>query len=269
MMLPRLLAAIGAAVLLPLTAGIPAAHADESFSGTIDGSDATKIFTQPNVATDQCNPAGSPTPDPAPYDAVQYVSQSNGPRRIVMTGTAEGTPTVEPFAIYAYRNGTCVAADYANDPSENAEIEAGVLDLDNVMFAVGDTVRIEVISFYTPATWTISVLQPGTANAVSTGNGAKYAGLSYQIDCVAHTTPVAFTKKFAKKIDDVRWVKVKANGATVKKLKGKKLAKVAKKAKKGKPYVVAGVPAGTMQLTVQIKLDNGKKKTLSRAYSSC
>ncbi len=114
-------------------------------------------------------------------------------------------------------------------------------------------------------------MQPGTSSATTpaSGNAGKYVGLGYQIDCTTHSTPVALTKKLAKKVDDVKWVKVKANGATVKKLKGAKLAKAAKKAKKGAPYVVAGIPAGATQLSVEVKLDNGKKKTLARTYSAC
>ncbi|TNM48264.1 hypothetical protein FHP29_01780 [Nocardioides albidus] len=266
-------AALGAAVLLPLTVGVPAAHADESFSGTIDGSEPAKIFTEPIVASDQCDPAGDPTLTPVPFDVVEYTSQTTGPRRIVLTGSAEGMSTVEPFAIYAYRNGTCVAADYPTDAdtAEVAEVDAGVLDLDNVVFAAGDKVRIEIMSFEVPVAWKVSVLQPGTASsaAPAVGNGSKYTGLSPQIDCAMHASPVTFTKKLAKRVDDVKWVKIKANGATLKKLKGNKLAKVAKKAKKGQPYVVTGIPSATTQLMVQIKFESGKKKTLSRSYSPC
>lgn len=264
-----LLAALGAAVLLPLTVGVPA-HADDTFTGTVTSADPTGVILEPDPVTDACVIFPDPGSAETYYDDVNFVSQSNGPRRFAVQITPGGDNEV---AIYVMRNGTCVAADYL--PDSAAEAGAGIVDVEGVNMAVGDQVRVQIAYLGDPEAvsmpWTLTVQQPGTASVVipATGNAGKYVGLSAQIDCATHSSSVTFTKKFAKKVDDVKWVKIKANGATLKKLKGTKLAKVAKKAKKGQPYVVTGIPAATTQLMVQIKLESGKKKTLSRTYSAC
>ncbi|GAA3538512.1 hypothetical protein [Nocardioides daeguensis] len=264
MKFPHALAALGAAVLIPLTVAVPA-HADESYTGVVTSADPIAAIIQPDPDTDACVKAVDPGNAVAHYDDVNYVSQSSGPRRFALQ-----VPPGMGAVIYVYRNGTCVAAEY--QPDSEAEALAGVVDVEGVNLAVGDQVRVQIAYLGDPATampWSLTIQQAGTANGPETGNAGKYAHLGYQVDCGAHTTTVAFTKKLAKKVDGVHWVKIKANGATVKTLKGRKLAKALKKARRGKPYVVAGVPSVATQLSVEIKLDNGKKKILARAYSAC
>lgn len=258
MKVSHFLAALGAAVLIPLTVAVPA-HADESFWGMNAVEGPVKPLPPPMELTDTCGPVAVDTPS-SRYGAVSLVSQSSGPRRFVLSA-----PGVTNVVVWVYRNGQCVAADIPDDPAEQA---AGVVDLD-VSFAVGDQIQVDIYTNPLQVPWTLAIRQPGTANAVATGKAAKYVSLDYQIACSSQSATATFTKRFAKVVEDVKWVKVKADGATVKKLKGKKLAKVARKARKGQPYVVTGVPAGTTQLAVVVKLENGRKRTLSRAYSAC
>ncbi|MFB9765116.1 hypothetical protein ACFFOS_12050 [Nocardioides kongjuensis] len=77
------------------------------------------------------------------------------------------------------------------------------------MFAVGDQVRIEIIAFGLPATWNVSILQGGTANAPATGKATKYLSLPYQYGCVDRKALAEFTRKGRKKVDSVV---VKAGG---------------------------------------------------------
>ncbi|GAA3525122.1 hypothetical protein [Nocardioides daeguensis] len=100
-------------------------------------------------------------------------------------------------------------------------------------------------------------LQPvGAAGAVD-GKGAGYVQLGAR-DCATGTVAAVVTKKAKKK---ARSVLVRANGAKVAKLKGKKL----------KPTMLA-VPANRLApvtVSAKVALKNGKKATVTRSYLAC
>lgn len=258
-------AAFGAAILLPLMLATPAAQANESFTGTLEASDAPARIHKPNYDTQACGSEGDQSVT-LPHDEVRFVSQSSGPRRLVVRNTGRITNT----GLFVYRNGVCVAADV--DPRDPSTTEpSGTVDVANVTFEVGDQVVVQIAANLTdgPVPWSLSVEQPGTANAAATGKGTRYVSLPYQVACVGGVGFATLTKKLVKHVDDVRSVTFRAGGTKLRKLAGAKLEKAARKAKKGKPVLLVGVPAGTTSLSVVVKLENGKKAAAARPYSVC
>jgi hypothetical protein len=100
-------------------------------------------------------------------------------------------------------------------------------------------------------------LQPVGAAGAPSGKGAGYVQFGAR-DCASGNVAAVVTKKAKKK---ARSVLIKANGAKVAKLKGKKL----------KPTSLAlpaasGAPAS---VSAKVKLKNGKKATVTRSYLAC
>ncbi len=247
---PRLLAALGAAVLLPLVAfTAPSAQADERYTGTITESDPSAQFFQPNMESDTC---GSSNPADLRYDAVEFTSQSSGPRTFVVR-PPDATAEVG-FGLFVYRNGACVGADFLGDTE--AEIMAGITSVANVSFRKGDRVRVVIVSFDVPVRWQLDVRQPGTANAAAKGKAKKFATLPYQIDCGSKKATVKLTKKASK----VRSATFKAGG--------KKVATVVQ-VKAGKKVTLKKIPASATKITAVLKLKGGGKVKVSRPYSAC
>ncbi|MDQ6525718.1 hypothetical protein RB608_19030 [Nocardioides sp. LHD-245] len=100
-------------------------------------------------------------------------------------------------------------------------------------------------------------LQPVGAAGAPSGKAAGYVQFGAR-DCATGNIAAAVTKKAKKK---ARSVLIKANGAKVAKLKGKKL----------KPKTLALPAAGGAAATVTAKvvLKNGKKATVTRSYLAC
>ncbi|WP_418058669.1 hypothetical protein [Pimelobacter simplex] len=251
---PHRIAALAAAVIVPLALVAPAAQADSSYTGVVDASDPSMNFPEPDPNTDQCFRAGGGN-QVAHYDTVTFTSRTNGPRRIVIRGT--GPAPTSPFAIWAYRNGTCVAADYL--PDDSVEGGQGIVDLDNVVFAKGDKVLIRF--FYlnggTPsAPWKLDILQPGTANAAAAGKGASYVKLPEQVSCGSHKATVKATGK-ARKVKSI-----------VFKAGGKKVGSV-QRVRPGQNIKLKKIPASATSIKAVVKLKGGGKAKVVRAYSAC
>jgi hypothetical protein len=246
------LAAVSALAALALTAS--PAHADQTFTGSIASTDAPTHILQPDHATQGCAQAGGGSAD-LPVDTVDLTAQLAGNRRFVLTSPQ--APTGDGMVLYVYRNGTCVAADY--QPDDAQETAAGVVDVDNVPFAAGDRISVK-IALFAAGTWTLQVLQPepvkGAAKAAAAGNAKHFVKLPASISCTTHTATVTFTKKALRKADSAV---IKANGATVKKLKALKHKKV----------VVRNLLATTTTLSVVVKPEHGKKVKLLGTYWAC
>ncbi|MBU2698389.1 hypothetical protein CCO04_25190 [Pimelobacter sp. 30-1] len=239
---------------MPLALVAPAAHADSSYTGVIELSDPSMNFPEPNPDTDQCLKPGGGN-QAARYDTVTFTSRTNGPRRIVIRSTA-AMPDA-PFAIWAYRNGTCVAADY--QPDDAAEASQGIVDLDNVVFAKGDKVLIRF--FYLnggvpTVPWKLDIFQPGTANAAAAGKGASYVKLPEQVSCSSHQATVKATGK-ARKVKSI-----------VFKAGGKKVGSV-QRVRPGQNIKLKKIPATATSIKAVVKLKGGGKAKVVRAYSAC
>jgi len=253
MRISRIVAVVGTAVLAPLAMTVPAAQADEHFTGANTPSDPVATVQEPDAVHDTCvKPDGGDAT--THYDTIAFTSQSSGPRRIVMT-----SPSLSEagFVLYAYRNGRCVAADY--QPDDASEASARLVDLDGVYFAKGDKVSIRVIVFSESGTtlpWKVDILQPGTANAAAVGKGKRYVALPYQIACGTHKTTVKATKK-ARKVKSV-----------VFRAGGKKVG-AANSLRPRQNIRLKGIPASATSIKAVVKLKGGGKVKVSRPYSVC
>jgi hypothetical protein len=259
-MLPRVLAALCAAALTALTVAVPAAHADQSFSGTIDGSEEWwGGYTFPDYPTQTCGPESTEHGDPLPADTVTFISEAAGPRRFVLRSSTDPKAFL---GMWIYRNGVCVAADA--QPGNPPEVDdAGELVIGGVDLAVDDVVVVKILgniplpgAWHGPVPWVLTVEQPGTASAVATGKATRYVSLPYQYGCVDRKALAQFTKKGRKA---VKSVVVRASGTTV-----ASTSKISRK-----PVKLKKIPAGTTSLEVVAKLKNGKKVKAARAYRAC
>lgn len=247
---PHKIAALAAALFVPLALTVPAANADQSYTGAIDGTEPTGIFFQP-TATDGC---GTTNPSPAfPYDEVTFVSQTDGPRRFVLRPTTGGGPQAQ--GLWVYRNDVCVGADYlADSPAEQA---SKVVDLDNVVIAKGDRVVVKIIDIGLTG-WRLDILQPGTANAAAAGKGASYVKLPVQVSCVSHTaTAQVAGKAKARKIKSITFTAGGKKVAAVKKVRARQNIKLKR------------IPATATSIKAVVKLKGGGKAKVVRAYSAC
>ncbi|KAB2810768.1 hypothetical protein F9L07_02090 [Pimelobacter simplex] len=251
---PHRIAALAAAVIAPVAFVAPAAHADSTSTGTIETSDPQMNFLEPDPNTDQCVKAVDPGNQTAHYDTVAFVSKTNGPRRITVRSTL---PTPVPFAIYAYRNSTCVAADYM--PDDAAEASQGITDLDNIVFAKGDRVTIKFFALGpTGIPWRLDILQPGSANAVAVGKGKSYVKLPEQVSCGSKKATVQVAGKAkARKIKSIMFT---AGGKKVAAVKGVRARQNIK---------LKGIPSSATSIKAVVKLKGGGKAKVTRAYSVC
>jgi hypothetical protein len=225
---------------------VPAAHADEHFAGTISPSDPIGSFHEPGPG-ETCGTTGNAT---VHYSEVDYVSQSSGPRTFVLRPVAAPASN---YAFYIYRNGTCIRADYG--PHEPADAAAGFVDVSNVVLAKGDHVAVRIIAF-SAQSWTLDVLQPGTANAVAAGKGARFVTLPYQVSCGSHKAVVKATGKARK----VRSVVFRAGGKKV---------GFARHLRPGQQIRLKGIPKSATSIKAVVRLKGGGKAKVSRPYSHC
>ena len=226
---------------------VPAAHADEHFSGTISPADPVGNFHEPGPG-ETCGTTGSAT---TPYSEVDYVSQSSGPRTFVLRPVVPAAAS--NYAFYIYRNGTCIRADYG--PHEPADAAAGFVDVSNVVLAKGDHVSVRIITFGDPR-WALDVQQPGTANAVAVGKAKRYLTLPYQISCGTHRAVVKATGKARK----VRSVVFRADGKKV---------GAAHRLRPGQKIKLKGIPASAASIKAVVRLKGGGKAKVVRIYSRC
>ncbi|GAA3653107.1 hypothetical protein GCM10022237_11210 [Nocardioides ginsengisoli] len=240
----------GAAALTPLALAVPAAHADQHFTGASSASDTASALPEIDGAGDRClPPSGSGLRNL--HDTVSFVSQSNGPRRFVTRDIGGGHDLV---TIWVYRNGTCVAADFLPDnASENA---AGIVDVDNVVFAVGDRVTVKVGAQSSWASWRVDVLQPGTADAAASGKAKRYVTLPYQVSCGTHRAVAKATKNAR----TVKSVVFKAGGTKVGAAHGLRPRQKIR---------LKGIPAAATSIKAVVRLKGGGKATVVRPYSHC
>ncbi|KAB2810767.1 hypothetical protein F9L07_02085 [Pimelobacter simplex] len=256
MNLPHKIAALAAVALVPVALVVPSAQADSTYTGALNDGDPLGTFLEPDPVTDQCiKPGGSSAT--ARFDTVTFTSQSNGPRRIVLRDTS-ASPTGQ-LAIWAYRNGACVAADYL--PDDAAESGQRIVDLDNVVFAEGDHVTIKFFA-ERPAggstPWRLDILQPGTANAAAAGKGSSYVKLPYQVSCGSG-------KAVAKVAGKAKARKIKSITFTA---GGKKVAAV-KGVRARQNIKLKGIPSSATSIKAVVKLKGGGKAKVTRAYSAC
>lgn len=257
MKISRALAVVCAATLAPLALAVPAAHADQTYTGELTEADPKVSTTFPESATDSCSPYGSGTP---PMDTVSFVSTTDGPRSFVLreTDSAPGVPV-----LWVYLNGTCVAADVGDDGAE----ADGVTAVEGVQVAKGATVEVRIsdlVSYH--HTWTLSVLQPGSANSAAVGKATRYVALPEQVVCATGTAAVTLTKKARKaaKKGGLEKIVFTAGGVKVAAVKAKRLKRAVKKG-----VLLRGIPQTATSIDVVAKLENGKKKRAARPYSSC
>jgi len=248
----RISLVVAAALAAAAFAAAPA-HADQTFTGTLTTSDPQETITEPDDVTQACSFTGSQTA-PAYVDQVTLPAQIAGTRSFVLHVGAGA----EHFAVlYVYRNGVCVGADY--EPDNAQEAAAGVLDVEGIAFAAGDSITVKVAGL-PPLSWSLTVVQPepvkGSARSAAVGRGARFVALPSAISCQTHTAVLKFSRK-AKR--SAAKAVVKADGKKVKQVKV---------FKPGKRVVVKGLPAGA-SLSVMVKLKNGKKATVSRSFWSC
>ncbi|MBM7519925.1 hypothetical protein [Nocardioides nitrophenolicus] len=265
MKLSRVLAVLCAATLAPLALAVPPAHADQHYSGVLDSSDppASVPLSWPDYATDTCGPGdGSYT---SRVDKVSFVSTTDGPRRFVLIAPSDPTPPV-----WVFRNGVCVAADYAPDDDSDWDPPMKV-DVDGVQIAKGDRVDVyigdeisESAGRTTP--WTLDVLQPGSNNGPGTGKATKYVALPAQVLCGTGTAHAKLTKKGKRlaRSGVLTQLVFRAGGVKVAKVKARGMRKAARKG-----VLLRGVPASATSVEVVVKVKGAKKRRASRAYSSC
>ncbi|GAA4101299.1 hypothetical protein GCM10023066_48090 [Nocardioides kongjuensis] len=248
-----------AVTLAPVALSVPAAYADQSWSGQVTASDPAAKVAGPNQETDKCDSGKGTTYKPFNYDAVAFTSTTDGPRTFALTGVPRNQ-----VIFVVLRNGVCVAADFDYDGSDDFDLHR--LDLVDVPISKGDQVVVRIYSEYVPQGWSLTVSQPGSANTGASGTATKYVALPEQVVCATGTATATLTKatgKAAKK-QKIRSIVLTANGQQVAKVKA---AKVRKAVKKG--VALTGIPKGAVTLDVVVKLRSGKKKTASRAYSAC
>lgn len=253
-MMKRTISLATASALAVLAFAAAPAHADQTFTGSITGSEPTTHILEPDHATQGCARAGGATAD-VPVDTVNLTAQLAGNRRFVVTSPQ--APGGNGIALYVYRNGACVAADYRPDDAE--EVAGSVVDVDNVPFVAGDRITVKV-ALFTAGTWTLTVAQPepvkGAAKAAAVGRGKRLVSLPPNITCASHSAALTFTKK-AKRAA-VKAV-VRANGKKVKRVRSFKRKRV----------VVGHLPSSTTNLSVVLTLKNGKKVSVQRSYWGC
>jgi hypothetical protein len=167
-------------------------------------------------------------------------------------------------------NGTGSGSLYISDSKSGTGIELGARGSGSttILLAPGDVnVDFEArASVYaggsTEETETYSAsfridLQPVGAAGAPSGKGAGYVQFGAR-DCATGNIAAAVTKKAKKK---ARSVLIKANGAKVAKLKGKKL--------KPKALALPAAGAAAATVTAKVVLKNGKKATVTRSYLAC
>lgn len=256
MKLSRALAVLCAAALAPVALVAPSAHADQRYGGEVTDGDPLVADHLPDVY-DQCDPVNG-TYAARRTDTVSFASTTDGPRRIVVRS---GAPSI---IVWVYVNGSCVGGDrYADDAAEDA---AGVVDLDGVPIARGAAVEVRIASQTVPASWTLEILQPGTANAGAAGRATRYVVLPEQVTCANATARATFTKKArrAARKGAISTVIFKAGGAKVATVKARKVRKAVKRG-----VLLQRIPAGATSIDVVVKLKSGKKRKANRPYSAC
>jgi hypothetical protein len=248
------LAAAAAVAALTMTVA-PAAHADQTFSGTFTASDQVTAILEPDDAHEKCSFDGSESAV-AVVDTVTLTADIAGNRRFVVSPTS-GSPGL--LVIYVYRNGACVGADYTPDPGD----AANAIDVDKVAFAAGDRITVKIATNYEGFAsfgWKLLVQQPepvkGAAKAAATGKGTRFASLPGAISCAKHTVAVKFTKKAVK---NVKKAVIKANGKQLKKVTSFKR----------KPVTLKHLPAAATDVSVVLTLKSGKKVSVQRSYWGC
>lgn len=253
---PRLFPALVALALPALVLAAPPAHADQSYSGTFTASDPTGTIYEPQAAGEA---QGCPLPGAADattlIETTSYIAQTTGNRSV----TVKVDPSaVGEIAMYLYRNGACVGADYqADNPAEEA---AGVIDIVDVPFVRGDTVKIVLGSFTDGLAWSMTVAQPepvpGAANGPAVGKARKLVQLPAARNCARGTAVLKVTRSAKVK---ARTIVVKAGGKKLKTIRTIKPGKVR----------VKHVPASATSIAVTAKLKSGKKVKVTRSYNHC
>ncbi|MDQ6525328.1 hypothetical protein RB608_17025 [Nocardioides sp. LHD-245] len=265
MKLSRVFASLCAATLAPVVLAAPAAHADQHYSGVLDSSDPmpSAPLAWPDEVNDTCA-----APDDSPQtrvETVTFVSTTDGPRRFVLIAPAEPTPQ-----LWVFRNGVCVAADYA--PDDDSDLDTpGLVDVEGVQIAKGDRVDVLIgdkmnalVERTTP--WTLDVLQPGSNNAPAVGKATRYVALPAQVVCAGATARATLTKKGRKlaRSGAITQLVFRAGGVKVAKVKAGRMGRVAKKG-----VLLRGVPASASSVEVVMKVKGSKSRRASRAYSAC
>ncbi|WP_418058670.1 hypothetical protein [Pimelobacter simplex] len=249
---PHRIAALGAALFVPLALVVSAAHADSTLTGSFDGTEPTLSVPGPDIAHDRCGTDGGAFVTPA--ETISFTSQSDGPRRFAVRQANGGTGL---FALFVYRNGVCVAADVGADTDDPAEAATGTTDVENVLIRKGDAVVVRIAS-PGPVVWRLDITQPGTANAVAVGKGASYVKLPYQVSCSSKKAVAQVAGKAkARKIKSITFT-----------AGGKKVAEV-KGVRAGQKVRLKGVPSTATSIKAVVKLKGGGKAKVVRAYSAC
>jgi hypothetical protein len=252
----RVLGVLCAATLAPVALVVPAAHADQSWSGTFSDSDPKAVLQIPDKTTDGCGSPQSVTYKPFAYDTVTYTSTTTGTTTFAMTGDSSGILIVK-------RNGVCVAGDTSYDNGDD-DFTAKRVDVTGVAIAKGDKVEV-VMSDVVNRAWGLAITQAGSGNAPAAGAATKYVALPEQVACATGTAIATLTKaaKKAAKKGKIRSIVFAANGQKVAKVKARQVRKAVKNG-----VVLSGIPKGAVTIDVVVKLRGGKK-TGSRPYSAC
>lgn len=249
-----------AALTLPLLGVAAPAHADIHRSGTLTDTDPTTTLYEPVHDGDAqgCPTTTSEAATDIPVDTVHFVATATGLRDV----TVNVDPDVEnDVAIYLYRNGACVAADYEAD--NETEAAAGVLDLVGVRFKRGDRGKIVIGSFDPPLSWSVTITDPpGATTGVNIGKAKKYVMFPAAVNCTTHRTTAKLTKK-ARKAQGKKAVKSIVFTAA-----GHKLKKL-KHTKGHKTVALKHVPTNAKKLTATVRLKSGKKLKVTRSYNRC
>ncbi|UUW88946.1 hypothetical protein ABFU82_09350 [Nocardioides sp. WV_118_6] len=250
---PRRIVALVAALatsVVSVAAVAPAARADSTYQGDLDGTEPPLGAYPPDVDNDRCGTSGPTITEPA--EVVSFVSQSDGPRRFAVRRT-DGAPSI--FLLFVYRNGVCVAADIGPDDGDAVDAATSVTDVENVSFRKGDRVVVRITGTGRRA-WTLAITQPGTANAAAAGKGSSYVKLPYQVSCSSHQATVKATGK-ARKVKSV-----------VFKAGGKKVGSV-QRVRAGQKIKLKKIPSRASSIKAVVKLKGGGKAKVVRAYSAC
>lgn len=216
---------------------------------TIKASLSASASAHPHIADSACFGRAEASPQ------VQAVFNLPHPMWATITGSGNGSGAIQ--ALVGDMSGSVAAVVVGNRSEGSASIllPAGptqVTVLAQVQVEAHDPVRTRSYA----GSVAIELKPLGTASAVS-GKSKGIVELGNR-DCASGNVTLGLTKKAKKK---AKQVLVEVNGAKVAKLKGKKL--------KPRALVVPAARAAAAEVSVEIRLKNGKKVTVTRSYLAC
>lgn len=223
---------------------------------TLKASVSAAASASTNVADSPCWMSASANPRVEAYFTLPQ------PMWVTIAGSGDGNGNAQAAVFADDSSGGGLAIGPRGQGSTTMLVPAGDVGLQveaRADVGVGDAVHSRSYA----GSFTIE-LAPVTTPAAPNGSGSTVAGSSKGTvvlgarDCASGGIAVALTKKAKKKATQVR---VAVNGAKVAKLKGKKL--------KPRTIVVPAARSAAVEVTVQVKLKNGKKATIKRSYQAC